>query len=685
MVWQDVLIPIPYFRRKPIWMKSACASLLLSFLLLISSPFHGLGSGLFSRPVDTIPEPGWIDLDEAEDYTGRHECSFVQAGETFILFGGRENPRKLDIYDYPSNSWSSGAQAPQDFNHFQAITWQGYVWVIASFKNNAFPNEEPTDKVILYDPVRDTWITGPEIPESRRRGSSGLVIYKNKFYVLGGNTIGHNGGFIPWFDVYDPAVGRWDSLPDAPHARDHFHAALFQDQLYAIGGRLSRTGGGSLVREVDIYDFDTQTWRTLPDSLNIPTGRAAPGVAVFRDEILVMGGEGMGGTNSNLAYAITEAYDPIAQRWADKAPMNHPRHGFQAIVSGEGIYVAAGSPKIGGGNQKNMEVYNRDQPEGTPIVPSSLNLPDTVSIELPDSLFTIPLTCDEGNQGILIEKIRLSGPDSSAFSLSGWSENLSLLLASNTRNIEGVFSGDAAGQVAYLEISPFGQESPDTLVLLSVLPPPPPPPPFTTRLTSLQWFDPGDGTILASLLDRDSLNRDSFPDRVNILAELDDSAGSVSFALSGPMAQNRVDSLPPYTLFPDTGFQLSPGNYSLKVIPWSRPDGAGQMGIKDSIQFFVVEDSITTDLKPLPGGPEDKQVRLWPNPVRNYLKLRLEPPDLQEAWLEIRDMQGQVWVRERKTLEEQETRVDVLRLPAGHYLLRWVSENGAYTLRFIKR
>ena len=83
----------------------------------------------------------WTDLDEDESYIARHECSFVQAGDRFYLFGGRENPSQLDIYDYSSNTWSQGSPAPKPFNHFQAQEHEGLIWVIGSFESNKFPDE----------------------------------------------------------------------------------------------------------------------------------------------------------------------------------------------------------------------------------------------------------------------------------------------------------------------------------------------------------------------------------------------------------------------------------------------------------------------------------------------------------------------------------------------------------------
>ena len=87
-------------------------------------------------PPNPIPMPQWIDLNENESYTARHECSFVQAGNKMYLFGGRESPRKMDTYDYASNTWSTSDMPDTglDFNHFQAIEYEGLIWVIGAYR-----------------------------------------------------------------------------------------------------------------------------------------------------------------------------------------------------------------------------------------------------------------------------------------------------------------------------------------------------------------------------------------------------------------------------------------------------------------------------------------------------------------------------------------------------------------------
>ncbi|NJL15720.1 MAG: hypothetical protein HC913_23760 [Microscillaceae bacterium] len=232
---------------------------------------------------EDIPPPAipytWTSLPENENYTSRHECSFVQAGNKFFLIGGRENAKIPDIYDYTTNTWTTGAQAPIELNHYQALEYQGLIWAIGAFQNNSYPNEAPATHVYMYDPANNVWIQGAEIPLNRRRGSAGLVLHNDKFYVIGGNTTGHNGGFVNWFDVFDPLTGTWTTLPNAPRARDHFHAAVMNGKLYAAGGRLSGGPGGvfaPLVPEVDVYDFATQTWSQVAQ-LPTPTGRGNGG------------------------------------------------------------------------------------------------------------------------------------------------------------------------------------------------------------------------------------------------------------------------------------------------------------------------------------------------------------------------------------------------------------------------
>ncbi len=412
----------------------------------------------------------WTAQTDDENHTARHECSFVQAGDKFYLFGGRENPTTLDVYDYQAKSWSQiSNSAPQEFNHFQALEYQGLIWVIGAFKTNAFPEEVPADYVWAYNPATDEWIQGPEVPNGRKRGSAGLVVHNDKFYIISGNTIGHAGGYIPWFDMFDPATGAWTVLADAPRPRDHFHAAVIGDKLYVAGGRLSGTPGGNpgnvfapLIAEVDVYDFTTETWSTAPD---LPTPRAAASVAVLDNELYLIGGEigvDLQGKAVNDAVSTTEAFDPATGTWSSKPDLLTKRHGTQAIVSGNGIHVTAGSSTKGGsGKMKNMEFFGVDNPVGTPLTGSQVQAPGSVEISA-NGTTDVPVTTSGGNTGTIITGIAITGPGAAAFSLAN-PLDFTLVAPGSSLNIPVAFSG-AGGETATLEIT-YGAGSTVTVAL----------------------------------------------------------------------------------------------------------------------------------------------------------------------------------------------------------------------------
>ncbi|WP_405415753.1 putative Ig domain-containing protein [Maribacter sp. Asnod1-A12] len=395
----------------------------------------------------------WVLKNEDQNYTARHENSFVQAGDKFYLMGGRESAQTIDIYDYTTDSWNSLVDsAPFEFNHFQATEYQGLIWVIGAFKDNLYPSEAPAEYVWAFDPATEEWIQGPEIPTSRRRGSAGLVMYNNKFYVVAGNTIGHDGGYVSYFDEFDPATGVWTPLADAPRERDHFAAVVIDDKLYVSGGRLSGGAGGVFaptISEVDVYDFTNETWSTLPTAQDIPTSRGGASAVNFNDKLMVIGGET---ETAGPSLTTVEEYDPTTESWVTLPGLNSPRHGTQAIVSGNGIFILAGSPLRGEGQQKNMEYYGEDAPVGSPSIASEVNSLDGLLIADGETE-SIDLNIENGNVGVIITSMVISGTNASDFSIVSGELTNQLLNANNTHPIEISLSGTGDNRSALLTIT----------------------------------------------------------------------------------------------------------------------------------------------------------------------------------------------------------------------------------------
>jgi Kelch motif len=298
----------------------------------------------------SLPQSGaraWKSVETVNTCTQRHECAMTAVNGKLCLLGGR-GIKPAEVLNLKNKTWTKMSDGPQEMHHFQAITYKNEAWILGAF-TGGYPHEQPIGHAWIFNPEKNEWRKGPEVPEARRRGAAGVVVYKNKIYLISGITDGHWDGHVPWFDVYDPKTGRWKQLPDVPHPRDHFQAAVLNDKLYVVGGRRSSAKIGQVfqltVPEVDVYDFKTGRWSTLPPEQNLPTLRAGCTAVAFEKSIVVIGGE----SSQKPAHNQAEAYNTATKRWENLPTLNAGRHGTQAIVLDGKIYVVAGSGNQGGG------------------------------------------------------------------------------------------------------------------------------------------------------------------------------------------------------------------------------------------------------------------------------------------------------------------------------------------------
>jgi len=298
----------------------------------------------------------WTNVETKGEPTARHENAFTEVEGKFYLVGGR-GERPVDIYDPETKSWSQGATPPLEMHHFQAVSFDGKLYVMGAF-TGGFPDEKPIPNIYIYDPETDEWTEGPEIPEGRRRGAAGAFAYKNKLYLVCGIQNGHTDGYINWLDEYDPATDSWTQLADAPHQRDHVQAVVANNKIYVAGGRTTSAATGQTmeltVPEVDVYDFDSGTWTTLEN--NIPTMRAGTSSVHHGEHVVVIGGESGA---MEAAHDHVEALNINNGEWESWPSLQRGRHGTQAFIYEDNIYIAAGSGNRGGGPElSSMEKYS---------------------------------------------------------------------------------------------------------------------------------------------------------------------------------------------------------------------------------------------------------------------------------------------------------------------------------------
>jgi len=244
----------------------------------------------------------------------------------------------------------------------------------------------------VYDPTKDTWATGADVPsEIANQGLMG-VLFGNEIQLFYKN----------YHYVYDPSTDTYTREADVPTPRTWATCAVVNNKIYVIGGySYGSPSGATNVNEV--YDPLTDTWQTkspLPIALyGVP--REDP---VIDGKIFVTHG-----FNDQDFFASTFMYDPSVDTWKQMSTAFHPRDGVASgVISGK-LYVVGGRADTVGPYGLNFnEVYD---PALEAISPWTISNPTVV--------YRDTLARHNGNYGLLINdnKTASSGYAEHAFNL----------------------------------------------------------------------------------------------------------------------------------------------------------------------------------------------------------------------------------------------------------------------------
>ncbi len=291
----------------------------------------------------------WDTLATSNQIRGRSECGMAAVdGKLYLIGGDGVNP--VEVFDPATLQWSKKSAPPVAMNHFEAIGYQGKVYILEAFEGGSFPNQTNVSKVYIYDTQTDTWRTGAGLPADRRRAAAGAAQYQGKLYLVNGIQHGHSSGTTNMFDVYDPQSDQWSVLPNAPHIRDHCEAAVVGDKLYVAGGRNTSyrdpnnqiTFFSQTVLDVDCYDFKSRTWTTI--SAKLPLGSGGGSMVNLSGILYYMGGERATATEHNAPRKNTFFLDPSHPgQWIQTDSLKLARNGMSAAVLNNKIYAFGGA------------------------------------------------------------------------------------------------------------------------------------------------------------------------------------------------------------------------------------------------------------------------------------------------------------------------------------------------------
>jgi Kelch motif len=141
----------------------------------------------------------------------------------------------LEIYDFATDSWSSGPDAPFALHHSAAAVLDGKLYMAGGRPDP----ESSSDAFFRYDPRAERWEGLPRLPTGPI-SSVGMVAAGDRVVLIGGDDeLGwkDGGGSVsPMAWAFDPKTARWIRLPDLAIERHAFGAAVASNRIYAIGG-----------------------------------------------------------------------------------------------------------------------------------------------------------------------------------------------------------------------------------------------------------------------------------------------------------------------------------------------------------------------------------------------------------------------------------------------------------------
>src|SRR5260370_34811885 len=148
-----------------------------------------------------------------------------------------------------------------------------------------------------------------------RAGAVAAVI-DDGIFVIGGrlSTSGpcSGGPYLGTVEKYDTDTDTWSALAPLTNPRSDLAAGAHGGKIFVFGGCTGTASAPSVTNEVDMYDPQTNTWTTTLAVML--TGRASLVAGHAGDQVFAIGG-----TDGVSASTLNEGYDILSKPWPANA------------------------------------------------------------------------------------------------------------------------------------------------------------------------------------------------------------------------------------------------------------------------------------------------------------------------------------------------------------------------------
>jgi DNA-binding CsgD family transcriptional regulator len=161
------------------------------------------------------------------------------------------------------------------------------------------------------------------------RSGLAVAVYENQIYTIGGETAQ---GVTGVMEKYDVASDTWITLTSKPVPVTDINAAVIGGQIYIPGGRLA---SGVVTDDLESYDPSRKVWeRHAP----LPVALSGYALVAFEGKLYVFGG-----WDGQKFLASVYEYEPDQDKWLARWPMPTARGFAGAAIAGGSIYVIGGT------------------------------------------------------------------------------------------------------------------------------------------------------------------------------------------------------------------------------------------------------------------------------------------------------------------------------------------------------
>lgn len=314
------------------------------------------------------------------------------ASAALLPLGACQNGAHGDLANPPA-TWSTGADAPYAVQEIYPALYRGEIWIAGGFSPQA---RGATERVIIYNPARNTWRDGPALPTPSHHvhlaalgddlwaiggflggenrvswictsrvlklsgdrwiegpalpkpiGEAVPVVHLNRIHLIGGRSpiAAANAAWNDQGDAADHFVigageNAWSRADALPMARNSAAGVSDGERIHVISGRT--VASGQTPRH-DIFDPRTGRWT---EGHSFPEPRGGLAGAFWRGTVIAGGGEIFepGSVGTQLY-----RYDP-AQGWLAGPVMPTPRHGHGLVAANNVLYALGGARRPSAGD-----------------------------------------------------------------------------------------------------------------------------------------------------------------------------------------------------------------------------------------------------------------------------------------------------------------------------------------------